>query len=235
MYRLIPACVFFIASQSIQALPNNVKLSTKIWPPYHYFDSQGELTGISVKHLNCSFASMGINLTIEVVPWSRAQQHTQMGISDGFFSASWNASRDEYATRSVDIAPQNWVWYTLKDSGTDTSSDDFKKTAKVAGTRGSNIVHWLKKNNYNVSAETMALDNMVSMILTGRVDAFMENQFVAEDALKDSKHFAKLEQTIARSMPVGVYFNHPFLTKYPTFLESFNQAVEQCHHQKNSD
>lgn len=85
MYRLIPACVFLIASQSIQALPDNVKLSTKIWPPYHYFDSQGELTGISVKHLNCSFASMGINLTIEVVPWSRAQQHTQMGISDGFF------------------------------------------------------------------------------------------------------------------------------------------------------
>lgn len=62
----------------------------------------------------------------------------------------------------------------------------------------------------------------------------MENQFVAEEALKDSKYLEKLDKTIARSMPVGVYFNHPFLSKYPTFLESFNQAVEQCHSQKNS-
>lgn len=232
MYRLILCCVIYISSQSVYALPNSVKLSTKLWPPYHYYDIHGELTGISVNHLKCSFEWLNIDLNIEVVPWSRAQQHTQMGISDGFFSASWNASRDQYATRSVDIAPQNWVWYTLKGSGTNTNSKYFRQNAKIAGTRGSNIVHWLKKNQYKVTAETMALDNMVNMILTGRVDAFMENQFVAEAALKGSNNFAKLEKTIARSMPVGVYFSHTFLAKYPRFLTTFNKASEQCHNNK---
>jgi len=222
-------CVFFILSQSISALPNQVKLSTKIWPPYHYYDQNNEITGISVKVLTCSFSRLNIKLSIEVVPWSRAQQHTKLGISDGFFSASWNEARDQYATRSIDIASQNWVWYTLKSNNIDPTSSKFKQTAKVVGTRGSNIVHWLHKNKYLVSAETSELKNMVNMILNGRVDAFMENELVAESLLMDTNEKLKLKKTIARSMPVGVYFNHSFLSKYPDFLDAFNKSVSTCH------
>ena len=228
MTRLMIIIASIFVSQTLSALPNSVKLSTKLWPPYHYYNNKGDLTGISVKVIECSLLKLGIDLTIEVVPWARAQQHTKLGISDGFFSASWNASRDKYATRSVDIAPQNWVWYTLSEANIDTGTDEFKKHAKVIGTRGSNIVHWLKKNDFNIAAETQDLDNMVNMVLKGRADAFMANELVAQSALSESEELVKLKKTVARSMPVGVYFNHPFLSKHPDFLEAFNQSVEAC-------
>lgn len=229
MCRILMCVLLFVFSQTISAFPNQVKLSTKIWPPYHYYDQNNQLTGTSVKVLECSFKRLNIKLDIEVVPWSRAQQHTKLGVSDGFFSASWNASRDQYATRSIDIASQKWVWFTLKSKNMDPSSVQFKQTAKVVGTRGSNIVHWLRKNNYIISAETTGLDNMVNMVLKGRVDAFMENELVAERSLKGSNEMAKLNKSIARSMPVGVYFNHTFLSQYPQFLNDFNRAVKTCY------
>ena len=66
------------------------------------------------------------------------------------------------------------------------------------------------------------------MVITGRVDVFMANELVAKEALEGSKHFSKLKKTVARSMPVGVYFNHPFLAKHPDFLSAFNKEVKQC-------
>ena len=74
----------------------------------------------------------------------------------------------------------------------------------------------------------MELRNMVDMIMTGRVDAFMENELVAKEALEGTTNFSKLKKTVARSMPVGVYFNHPFLQKHPDFLGAFNSAISQC-------
>ena len=97
------------------------------------------------------------------------------------------------------------------------------------GTRGSNIIHWLRKNDYMISAETTDLDNMVNMVLTGRVDAFMENELVAQRSLEGTDELKKLNKSIARSMPVGVYFNHKFLSQYPDFLTAFNQAVIGCY------
>lgn len=229
MYRILTSIMLLILSQTIFALPSQVKLSTKIWPPYHYYDQNNKMTGTSVKVLECSFTQLNIHLIIETVPWRRAQQHTRLGISDGFFSASWNASRDEYATRSVDIAPQKWVWYTLKSNDINPSTPTFKQKAKVVGTRGSNIIHWLRKNDYMISAETTDLDNMVNMVLTGRVDAFMENELVAQRSLEGTDELKKLNKSIARSMPVGVYFNHKFLSQYPDFLTAFNQAVIGCY------
>lgn len=234
MFKLPLFALILFSCQSIFALPNQVKLSTKLWPPYHYYDEKGELTGLSVKVVECGLAKLNIDLTIEVVPWSRAQQHTKQGISDGFFSASWNASRDKYATRSVNIAAQNWVWYTLNDTKLDTSSKSFKQTASIAATRGSNIAHWLKKNDYKVTTETFDLENMVNMILMGRIDAFMANELVAKKALEGTKNFLKLKKTVAHSMPVGVYFNHPFLAKHPGFLDAFNQKVNQCQTNSNA-
>lgn len=231
MYRRLTAyLIIFFSSLSFanQTLPDKVKLSTKLWPPYHFYNDNGDLVGISVKVLQCSFKKLNINLEIEVVPWSRAQQHTQIGISDGFFSASWNAARDKYASRSTDIAPQNWVWYTLKAFEMDPRTDAFKQKAKVVGTRGSNIIHWLKKNNYAISAETTDLDSMVNMISNGRADAFMANELVAINGLTGKVNLDSFKTTIARSMPVGVYYNHRFLQKYPSFLSDFNQSIKMC-------
>ncbi len=85
--RLTSYLIIFFSSLSFanQTLPDKVKLSTKLWPPYHFYNDNGDLVGISVKVLQCSLKKLNINLEIEVVPWSRAQQHTQIGISDGFF------------------------------------------------------------------------------------------------------------------------------------------------------
>ena len=221
-------CLFLHQSLFALSLPKQVKLSTKEWAPYQYYNDQGKLVGISVTLLECSFERLDIDLIIEVVPWSRAQHHTEFAISDGFFSASWNESRDKYATRSINIAPQNWVWYTLKERQIDTSSIEFKRQATIATTRGSNIAYWLRDNDYNVKAETLDIDSMIKMVLYGRVDALMANDLVSEGTAYSELEMNKLQRTHGRSMPVSVYFGNVFLEKYPSFLAEINQSIKHC-------
>jgi ABC-type amino acid transport substrate-binding protein len=228
--KSIILCLFFFFQQSSLALslPERVKLSTKIWPPYQYYNNEGKLVGLSVTLLECSFAKLGIDLDIEVVPWSRAQHHTKFGISDGFFSASWNADRDKYATRSINIAPQNWKWYTLKSRQIDISSEKFKQQATIATTRGSNIAYWLRENGYHVKAETLDIDSMIKMVLYGRVDALMANDLVAKETTYTDSEMFKLEKTHGRSMPVSVYFGNEFLNEFSSFLTEINKSIKHC-------
>ena len=220
--------IYFSLSAFSEQLPTNVKISIQNWPPYNYLDKEGKVVGVSSEILDCSFKQLNIPLDIEVVPWKRAQDHTRTGISHGFSGASRNAKRDLYATRTIDISPQKWVWYTLKGRNIQPNDTKLKTDLSIAGLRGSNIVNWLKKQGYKNVFETNDLDNMLAMVETQRVDAFMMNQLVAETRISDINRLKAFEVTQYRSMPVGVYFSNEFLKKYPKFLTKINEAISQC-------
>lgn len=206
-----------------------VRLTTKIWPPYHYYDSNGKLIGKSVQVIECAFAELDMPFAIDVLPWKRAQAQVKEGFADGFFSASLNKKRDLYATRSIEIAPQNWVWYTLKSSNLNPGDEGFKSKATVAGTLGSNILTWLHAQNYNVTTEVKRAEQLIKMLKLKRFDAFMGNEFVVSKILDRHVDKKNINSQVARSMPVGVYYSHQFLASKPGFLKQFNAAVRHCH------
>lgn len=214
---------------SFSAAQEPIRLTTKIWPPYQYYnETDGKLTGVSVNVISCAFNLMDIPFTIQVLPWVRAQKYVKTGKSDGFFSASRHSNRDEYAVRSIDIADQNWSWYTPTDYKISPSDPKFKEHARIVAILGSNMTKWLKTEGYQVKDEVAKTENMIQMLMFGRADAFMENELVVDHLLQVTGSNHSLVKTIERRMPVGVYFSKKTLNNNPQLLEKFNRYVPEC-------
>ncbi|MCG7497282.1 transporter substrate-binding domain-containing protein [Vibrio sp. Of7-15] len=221
--------VLFFSAPVFSEEPKPVHLMTQIWPPYHYYEPvNGKLVGQSIEVVECVFEKLAIPYEITVLPWKRAERMVKVGGADGFFSASQSDERDQFAQRSVDIAPQNWVWYTLVDSEMYPEREDFKEKAKVAGALGSNILSWLYAENYQVTAEVKTTESLIKMLKLHRIDAFMGNDLVVDQMLDEYIDEGEVVTHSAISMPLGVYFSHQFLESRPDFLEQFNQFAQEC-------
>lgn len=221
--------MLFLTVPAFATEPEPVQLTTQIWPPYHYYEPvNGKLVGKSIEVVECVFEQLAIPYEITVLPWKRAERMVKVGSADGFFSASQSAERDVFAQRSVNIAPQNWVWYTLAESDIHPERADFKATAKVAGALGSNILSWLYAENYNVTAEVKTTESLIKMLKLNRIDAFMGNALVVNQILEKYDGEGDVVTYSASSMPLGVYFSHQFLEPRPEFLEKFNHSVREC-------
>ncbi|BCE00469.1 substrate-binding periplasmic protein [Marinicellulosiphila megalodicopiae] len=228
LFKIQPTLLIIFALTSYSNASELVRLTTKIWPPYHYYNQSGELVGKSVSVVQCAFSKLNTLLTIEVLPWARAQHAVKNNFADGFFSASRNATRDIYAVRTSAIAEQNWAWFYI-DSNIDPQSKHFKSDIDVVATNGSNIANWLEKNDYRLVTKVAETENLVSMLLNNRIDVFMGNELAVETFIKENNITTKIHKSIARSMPVGIYLTKDFLARQDeNYLPLLNNAIQQC-------
>lgn len=199
--------------------------------PEHTADdnyTQDNFTGIAVDVVKCALNTMDISLELIVLPWPRAQMYVKENIADGFFAASQNKERDQYATMSAIIAAQQWRWYVLKESHLIPTSDQFQQEAQIGAFIGSNMLKWLEENNYHVIARTLNSERLIQMLLKKRVDAILINNYVADELIAKHGLQNKLVSYLNKNKPLGVYFSNKFLANHKDFLASFNQSLAQC-------
>ena len=208
--------------------PDRFIVNTQQWPPYEW-EKDGVQGGVAVEVLKCAFTNLKLPLKIRFLPWQRAQTSVKAGRAHGFFPASRSEERDTYAVRSDPIVSVNWVWFTTNDSKWDVNSPEFKSNAKIAAEKGSYYSSWLRKNGYNVIAQPDTHEQMALMLIKKRVDAFLANDLVFLDALKDLPYeTSDFRMLVTKSDPLGVYFSKSVLKKNPDFLMRFNAAVSAC-------
>lgn len=219
--------LLIFTSMSGAQLPIKVHLQTQEWAPYQYLEGE-ELKGIAVEAVRCSFKKLNIELELTVVPWSRAQLNTREGKVDGFFAASQNSSRDQYATLSKLALDQKWVWFELKDSKGPSTPEQWKNLSHGA-MKGSNMLQTLKADDFNVALEARSTDDLFRALQSRRVVRILVSQLVAKElADKGKVDLSHFKETVYRNQPLGVYFAASFLQKYPRFLSSFNNHFEAC-------
>ncbi|WP_426417668.1 transporter substrate-binding domain-containing protein [Aestuariirhabdus sp. LZHN29] len=208
-------------------LPDRVTLSTAVIPPYQYTDENNQVAGIATDKVRCILGHMGIELEIELLPWARAQKRVQNGKGDGFYAASENALRNQYATLSAPILQGDWLWYQQPNAKLKTDSGLFRSNARVGTTFGTNMHSWLKGNGYQVTAHEK-LSVLINMLEHGHLDAVLtrSNMFQAAEIPQSQK--ASYVSTVAQSKPLGVYFGHNFLARHPEFLPQFNTHIDVC-------
>ncbi len=207
-----------------------IKLTTQHWSPYQMLES-GKLTGIAIDIVKCSFDKLNKSYEIEFLPWRRAQIMVGTGVADGFFAASANEKRSEYAVFSEKIIDQNWNWYLLKDSEFSPDDPNFKKDAKVASEFATNMNRWLNKNDYNVISSPFDPQSLVKEVFEKKVDAILSNELVATHAMKSlGISLDRFKVYTIKTIPLGVYWSKKFLEKHPEFLNRFNSALKQCRH-----
>ncbi len=213
-----------------------VLLTTHNLPPYGSF-SYGQkpraiadeaFRGIAVDRVRCVFEKLGVHLEIRVYPWKRAQSMVQDGEADGFFAASRHIQRDEFAVMSDVVADQKWNWYLRKENPLSPDDPLFKETATVGGFIGANMLSWMQENNYNITATPSNTEQLLKMLLAGRVDAVLANNHVMDALLLRYGVKDDVKVYLNQDKPLYVYFAKSFLTANPGFLDAFNTALGAC-------
>lgn len=213
-----------------------VTLTTHNLHPYGSYPAHhaGEIiadetfTGVAADLIKCVFEKLDIPLEIQVLPWKRAQLSVQEGRADGFFAASQNDAREEYAVRSVVVAEQKWTWYLLKDNPWTPQDPAFKAKATVGGFLGANMLDWMKEHHYNVTAMPIDTEGLLNMLLAGRVDAVMANNYVMNALLQEYGVEDQVKSYPNKDKPLYIYFSKEFLKSRPAFIENFDNMVPQC-------
>ena len=190
--------------------------------------SPDNFTGIAVDTVRCAFDKMEQPLKIVVVPWARAQYMVKNNQADGFFAASKNTSRDQFATLSATIADQKRQWYSLKENPLSPENTNFKHKATVAGFIGANMLKWMEKEKYHIMARTQNTTSLLKILLKGRVDAILANNYVMAELLKKHHATDRVKVFLNKEKPLGVYFSNTFLADKPLFLKDFNSYLSSC-------
>jgi polar amino acid transport system substrate-binding protein len=223
---LLISCSSF--SLGKQTYSKDVTLATHNLPPYGSYQHDGTFKGIAFDKVACALNLMKVELNLLVRPWSRAQLEVKKGLVDGFFAGSKNDEREGYAVSSVQVADQKWQWYLLKDSKWDVTSTEFKTHAKVSSFLGANMEKWLKANDYNVTAVPTDTEGLAAMMLIGRVDAALANNYVMDQVLEKMEAEQKVQRYVLKSKPLHVYFAKSFIKENSEFLSVFNSSIHQC-------
>jgi polar amino acid transport system substrate-binding protein len=184
--------------------------------------------GVAVDRVRCVFKKMDTPLEIQVVPWRRAQFLVKSGNADGFFAASQNDSRDEFAVKTTIIADQKWNWYILKENPLSPRDQDFKEKASVGGFVGANMLKWMQEQNYNVTATPNDTEGLLKLLLARRVDAVMANNYVMKALLQNYAVEDQVKIYLNLDKPLFVYFSKDFLKSRPMFIEQFNNLIPEC-------
>jgi polar amino acid transport system substrate-binding protein len=184
--------------------------------------------GVAVDRVRCVFEEMGLPLEIQVVPWRRAQLLAERGDADGFFAASQNDARDEFAEKTTIIAEQKWNWYLLKDNPLSPGDPSFKEKASVGGFVGANMLKWMKEQKYNVTTTPKDTEGLLKLLLARRVDAVMANNYVMQALLQKYGVQDQVKIYLNLDKPLFVYFSKEFLKTRPMFMENFNNLVPEC-------
>lgn len=215
-------------SNANPSLPASVTLATHDLAPYGSYHPDGNFKGIAYDPLKCALDKLSIDLVLNVRPWRRAQLEAEHGIADGFFAGSQNSRRDKYAVKSEVIADQKWQWYLPKESSWDTESRAFRREAKVSSFVGANMQKWLTENNYLVSGSPTTTEDLAQMLILGRIDAALANNYVMDGILSNKGKLENFARVVEKNKPLYVYFIKAFIKRYPDFLEQFNAKVKSC-------
>lgn len=219
-----------------RAFDEPVRLATHNLAPYGSFQSNSQheylatdqFQGYAIDVVRCSFNRMNQNLEVYVMPWTRAQEAVKTDQMHGFFAASQQKERDQYAIMSDIIAEQKWVWYYLKSNSLSPSHPKFKQQAQVASFNGANMQTWLNANGFNVSANPNNTSRLHEMLVLGRLDAVLANNLVMADIIREKNTGDKIASTVLRNKPLGIYFSKRFIKQTPDFLRVFNRAIKTC-------
>ncbi|WP_107242685.1 substrate-binding periplasmic protein [Photobacterium frigidiphilum] len=207
--------------------PERLLLATQEWFPYQYQEN-GVMKGPGIDKIKCVMRAMKQPYQITMTSWDRAQLLTEVGAQHGFFLASHNVKRDEYAIYSDQIEQQNWSWFSLSDA-TDVDSAMFKSQVEVVALFGSNKWFWLQKNGYRASMKPRSAKAMIDLMLKGEVGAILGNDAVIEETIKQMGiSYRAISKTRVKSQPLGAYFSKSFVKEYPQFVDEFNRATQQC-------
>lgn len=226
MLRIPVLCLLLLALGSARAeVPEPVRLDTSTEVPYQVI-MDGELSGVSVKVLECIFGRMQQPYRIQVTSFSRARQNVSRRLADGFFSSAPDSQVDGYAQLSAPLLIEKWYWYALDPHVLNRPVWD--PQLRIGSVLGSNALTWLESRGISVTQRASRLKQLVELLHHERIDLLLADSSAMHSLVESDAKRRPLLQRFVRYSPMGVYFSRAFLDEHPDFLKAFNRQVENC-------
>jgi hypothetical protein len=93
---------------------------------------------------------------------------------------------------------------------------------------GSNQSGWLAERGLALSEEVTSVGQLVSLLESGRIDAFLADIHTVNQYLRDQDPGPLIYSRFEKYTPLGAYFSNDFLRARPGFLARFNGKMSQC-------
>lgn len=226
MPRPFLLCLLLLALGYPQAEASTpIRLDTSAEEPYQVL-MDGELSGRSVKVLECVFERMQQPYQIQVTSFNRARQNVSRQLADGFFSSAPDSRVDGYARLSAPLLIEKWYWYALDPHM--LNRPIWAPQLRIGSVLGSNGLTWLESRGISVAQRAPRLQQLVEMLYRGRIDLLLADSSAMHSLTQHDANRSALLRRFVRYSPLGVYFSRAFLDRHPDFLKAFNRQVEHC-------
>jgi len=172
-----------------------LKLVTLEYPPY-IETSSGEVDGLAVQVVRSVFAQLSIPIEIEVLPWGRAISYVENGQADGIFTAFKTPERETFADYSNEVLfDQNIRMIRLRSSLLHWSQHEIERWS-VCVVSNVSYGNWLdsmiKQEKFRQVFRVTTQEQCVRMLLSGRADYWVSNEYGAKSIAADLQVLASL-------------------------------------------
>lgn len=225
------SALLLVTAASLHAQPacagqlGMIRLDTSQEPPYQLM-IDGQLGGLSVGVLDCIFKQLRQPHDIQLTSWKRAKQNVSTHLSEGFFSSAPDAKAEAFAQLSAPLLIEKWYWYAIDPHVLNRPPWD--PQLRIGAVLGSNTLAWLETRGIPVRQTVSRQEQLIQLLQRGRIDLFLADQEVMDNALASVQPPLHLEQRFVRYSPLGVYFSRTYLEHHAGFLPAFNQQVQSC-------
>ncbi len=194
------------------------------FPPFHYFEKNGTLRGISADYIYMIMNQLGVKVEVqEKLPWLEVLKKAQTKKIDLIPCAARTAERDAYLSFSSPYLSFPLVILTRKDAPFIGGIEDLHGK-KLAIIEKNSTIAWLRRDGINfipyyVNSPLEGLE----AVSFGRTDARIEN-LAAASYLIQRKGLTNVK--VAAPTPYGNYDLHMAVRKdWPELLSIINKAL----------
>ena len=191
--------------------------------------TDGSLYGPALDLFRCSMESLGRPFFVTKAPLSRARQIISKLNNAIWFPSAYRGSARRMARSVGPAGTLDVYWYKNKDNPLDPNSSAFKRSATVTTYKGSAMATQLREEGYHFIEGSADRNRLVSMLLSGQVDAFAAIDFrdrLSSETLK--KLSARSQISIKNIIPAAFRVSDMLFENEPDFTSKFRAAFDTC-------
>ncbi|OBZ93258.1 ABC transporter substrate-binding protein [Pararhizobium polonicum] len=172
MRHVIFALVFLLSGT---AYAETLKLLTEEYPPYNFHEN-GTIQGASVEQAELMMKALGIEYSLEILPWARALSITENQPWTCLFTTGHDDERDKRFKWVEPLLIDHMVMVRKAGSGVNPANIEEAKRFTIGTQREDFSANFLTKNNFPKIDLAADMETTVKKLLSDRIDLMMTSK-----------------------------------------------------------
>ena len=186
--RLVLCLVVAGLALPFTAAAEPLRVVTEEFPPYNYTD-KGHVTGLATEVVEAVLKEIGVQATIQSMPWARAYDIARNGENVLIFSITRTAEREKMFKWIGPVAPSDWSLFALRGREVLLKQLADAKAYRTATVNEDAGEQYLVANGFVIGANLQSSNKYAfnyEKLRLGRVDLWVANDLVASHLVREA-------------------------------------------------